>query len=378
MVPFLNAEVNHLKHPHLSDSRRLRAELWRAIGVLFGATVTLAIAAALVPSLSGVLQACLAVLLFVVPSWALKGSGTLIDDLGVHLGPWRRTTIATLCAVGVVFPPFVMGYHLVHTQHYDRALDLDPDRLARWDEAVEDPPSSPCQRDDDQVIAWIGDDGLWVVSPADARLKVSAQTEPTALHAPAYGVRCTPDGPRATGEVTSREEAGLRSYTPAPGQGLLVPLTAETALRATVQLEDAPVPANRLKLGSWRQPAEEDGRIEATRSLGWILLFVIVQLGLVALPEEWFFRGYLQPRIDQLLGTPVRFLGAEVGWGLVLSSLAFALLHPILIPGVHRLLVFFPGLLFGWLRARTGSIGAAVFFHASCNLVLAIVSRFYS
>jgi membrane protease YdiL (CAAX protease family) len=39
--------------------------------------------------------------------------------------------------------------------------------------------------------------------------------------------------------------------------------------------------------------------------------------------------------------------------------------------------VFFPSLLFGWLRARTGGIGASVFFHALCNLFAAYLARSY-
>ncbi|MFI5301533.1 MAG: type II CAAX prenyl endopeptidase Rce1 family protein, partial [Polyangiales bacterium] len=34
-----------------------------------------------------------------------------------------------------------------------------------------------------------------------------------------------------------------------------------------------------------------------------------------------------------------------------------------------RLAVFFPSLLFGWMRARTGGIGAGIAFHAACNLL---------
>jgi membrane protease YdiL (CAAX protease family) len=60
------------------------------------------------------------------------------------------------------------------------------------------------------------------------------------------------------------------------------------------------------------------------------------------------------------------------------SALWFALLHPILLPGVHRLLVFFPALLFGYLRARTGNIGAAVVIHATSNLLLAILVGMYT
>jgi membrane protease YdiL (CAAX protease family) len=39
--------------------------------------------------------------------------------------------------------------------------------------------------------------------------------------------------------------------------------------------------------------------------------------------------------------------------------------------------VFFPSLVFGWLRAKTGGIGAAVLFHAACNIFSAYLSAGY-
>jgi membrane protease YdiL (CAAX protease family) len=39
--------------------------------------------------------------------------------------------------------------------------------------------------------------------------------------------------------------------------------------------------------------------------------------------------------------------------------------------------VFFPALVFGWMRARTGGIGAAVLFHALCNIFSATLARGY-
>jgi membrane protease YdiL (CAAX protease family) len=95
---------------------------------------------------------------------------------------------------------------------------------------------------------------------------------------------------------------------------------------------------------------------------------VLGQVLVIALPEEAFYRGYLQTALDDALGARVRVLGAQVGPGLVVASAIFALGH--LATHFHpaRLAVFFPALVFGWLRARTGGIGAALTFHAMCNL----------
>ncbi|MDB4943510.1 MAG: Abortive infection protein [Labilithrix sp.] len=104
---------------------------------------------------------------------------------------------------------------------------------------------------------------------------------------------------------------------------------------------------------------------------------VFGQLVIIALPEEAFYRGYLQSRLDEALPQRVRVLGAAVGPSLVVTSIIFALGHFATIREPARLAVFFPSLLFGWLRARTGGIGAGVAFHASCNVFSEVLGRGY-
>jgi uncharacterized protein len=103
----------------------------------------------------------------------------------------------------------------------------------------------------------------------------------------------------------------------------------------------------------------------------------ISQLLVIAVPEELFYRGYLQTALDDGWPKRVRVLGADVGAGLLLSSAIFALGH--VATDVHpaRLMVFFPSLVFGWLRARSGGIGASILFHAACNLFSAFIARGY-
>jgi membrane protease YdiL (CAAX protease family) len=101
------------------------------------------------------------------------------------------------------------------------------------------------------------------------------------------------------------------------------------------------------------------------------------QVVIIALPEEAFYRGYLQSRLDDALPGRVRVLGANVGAGLVVASVIFALGHFATIRQPGRLAVFFPSLLFGWLRARTRGIGAGVAFHASCNVFSEMLGKAY-
>ncbi len=94
---------------------------------------------------------------------------------------------------------------------------------------------------------------------------------------------------------------------------------------------------------------------------------IVGNLFLVALPEEAFYRGYMQTRLDAVFKGRVTILGARVGWALVITAALFALGHLVEFRA-DKLGTFFPGLVFGWLRAKTGSIGGAVVFHAACNL----------
>ena len=95
---------------------------------------------------------------------------------------------------------------------------------------------------------------------------------------------------------------------------------------------------------------------------------VLAQVVVVALPEEYFFRGYLQSRLEVCWPSRRRLLGAAVGPSLVWASTLFALGHLLVDFNPLRLAVFFPGLLFGWMRQATGSILAGVLFHAASNL----------
>ena len=98
-------------------------------------------------------------------------------------------------------------------------------------------------------------------------------------------------------------------------------------------------------------------------------LLALSQLVVVAIPEELFFRGYLMERLERVWPPTRRLFGAKVGWALIVSSALFAIGHVAVIPNPQRLAVFFPALLFGWMRARTGSIAAGALYHALCNVL---------
>ena len=64
-----------------------------------------------------------------------------------------------------------------------------------------------------------------------------------------------------------------------------------------------------------------------------------------------------------------------MGRALVVSAALFAVGHVLVDGNPIRLAVFFPGLVFGWMRARTGSILPGLLFHAMCNLCSEVLHR---
>ncbi len=105
--------------------------------------------------------------------------------------------------------------------------------------------------------------------------------------------------------------------------------------------------------------------------------WVVDQLFVVALPEEFFYRGYLQTRLRDAWPRGRLIFGARLGRAFWLTAVLFALGH-LAIFEFWRLGVVFPALLFGWLREKTGTVVGAALLHACCNLlVLVLEASFY-
>jgi len=122
----------------------------------------------------------------------------------------------------------------------------------------------------------------------------------------------------------------------------------------------------------WNQPAGNFSLMLPPN----VASFALAQLIVVALPEEAFFRGYLQTALGDLEKKRLRVLGVELapgGW--VLQAILFSAMHFLVEPHPARLAVFFPALLFGWTRAWRGGIGAALALHAMSNLYSEILAR---
>ena len=107
--------------------------------------------------------------------------------------------------------------------------------------------------------------------------------------------------------------------------------------------------------------------------LAWLGLLATQILG-VALPEECFWRGYVQPVLQHARLAPG---GRWAPMGILGTALLFGLGHVLGGQGVLGLGTAVPALLFGVLRARRGSLVGAVVAHTGCNLAaLALAQTF--
>ncbi len=109
-----------------------------------------------------------------------------------------------------------------------------------------------------------------------------------------------------------------------------------------------------------------------------LALRALLQLLVVAVPEELFYRGWMQTSWAE--GAPargVRILGARLGAGFLSTQLLFAAGHLVVLQP-WRLATFLPGLWFGWLRQRHGTVVAPAVAHALSNLFIQVLeASFY-
>jgi len=123
--------------------------------------------------------------------------------------------------------------------------------------------------------------------------------------------------------------------------------------------------------------------VDAARVLenrGWAGILRIVGLSLfsnvffVGVAEETFYRAYLQTNLSTAFPSRRRLRGVPVGWAVPLTALLFAAVHVAWWKHPAGMLVFFPGLLFGFLREWSGGIAAPALFHGMCNTTLFVLN----
>ncbi len=98
--------------------------------------------------------------------------------------------------------------------------------------------------------------------------------------------------------------------------------------------------------------------------LGMVLL---KQVFLIALPEELFYRGFLETRLERVWPTRRFLFGLPLGRTVVMASFLFALGHFLGEYNPARFGPFFPAFVFSMLVRRSRCISGAILYHGLSN-----------
>jgi membrane protease YdiL (CAAX protease family) len=115
------------------------------------------------------------------------------------------------------------------------------------------------------------------------------------------------------------------------------------------------------------------GNATANASVGRALSALLFYVFFLGFGEELLFRGYIQSRLNMAFGRPFAFFGVPWGWGALIASALFALMHALNLgslaigdwqPTPWWALWTFPGgLALAFVREKTGSIVAPTLLH---------------
>ena len=104
------------------------------------------------------------------------------------------------------------------------------------------------------------------------------------------------------------------------------------------------------------------------------------QLTMPGLDEELFYRGVLLLMFNEAFGRPLRVLGTQMGWGALLTSLAFGLVHALgyddgayTFSAMAMATTGISALLLVWVREKTGSLLLPILLHNFGNAIFLLV-----
>jgi hypothetical protein len=264
----------------------------------------------------------------------------------------------------IVFPIYGLAYHAVMSYQNIKAK-WTWQSLTRWSEDLRDEPIDIHVNQGDILVYAIQDqlDIVWKlkeneksisfefahIDKNDIKLRYSSQK--VDMKKTALGVQIQA---KTIGIAPKRHQKISFKYT-------------ANHLDLQMKIDQKSVEAGRIETGALKKSS--DAHIEEKKSLHWLWQILLIQLFLVAFPEEIFYRGYLQSKLDRLIGQDSKILGVSFNLiSALICSILFAFAHLATIHHLSRLSVFFPSLLFGWMRRAYVSVVPVAIFHALCNL----------
>lgn len=107
------------------------------------------------------------------------------------------------------------------------------------------------------------------------------------------------------------------------------------------------------------------------------LMLMGYHLFFVAIPEEMYYRGFMQSRLEQVWDRRWNVFGVAMGPGWLLTCVLFAFGHSIVILQWWHFAIIVPSLAFGWMRSKTNDVVAGALFHAWCNITVGFLDTLY-
>lgn len=368
--------------------REIAREVGLMLGVAFTLVATVSVGAQFVPWGSQYVYLLVAAVFYGLPflwiernGWDFRRFGLVADRIWSTLG-WGLG-FAVLTAV-----PFAGGYWVWETYAVGSTYEFEWDNYRKWDPQLQGEPEGWGEAPG--VWVWLEDRsiraGLRAGDPGEPPLTVrlkgdrafSVDSVGDAFVEPVEGTVREGDEVRAERwRVTVRGAQRRAELSIAPSDPGMSRFPRSLELSVTEGSRAHPI---RAGPGADRV---DGSRFTVNRGLSWIYLWLLTQLLLIAYPEEFFYRGYVQTRVGEAIeayrSEQNEGAGESRSWFGVseenlVASAAFGLGH-LLTPVGGRILwnraaVAFPSVVFGWLRDRTGTIGAAVAYHTACNMMV--------
>jgi len=301
--------------------------------------------------------------------WAL-----MPKDPGPALfGDWKRDIKHTFLWSVATFLPFALAFHIWFS--FIGGLSLSPElnasRISKFQPELRSHQhnllvTSPAKPN--EVRIWESAKEIFVFVPKGAsEARVDIKPENHEAYAPPTTRRLLRGKLRRKNDRESSAAWGERQLK--PGEAFSFPVGASEALHIGNPGADS------WTLITPHESLKMEGKSEKSlpKNLMWIPIMFLLHLLAVALPEEYFFRGFVQKHLrNRLPSIKVPLLPGRFPLAIVVSSALFALVHLVATPNATRLAVFFPSLLFGWLYERSGNLSQPIAYHALSNVVLAI------
>lgn len=362
------------------ESRAIFLDVARVYGGVLIAIIVFAVLASFVGLIAQMLYAIVAFLFFFIPQKLLERRDEPPEKYGLVWSPLGRNILWGLGATLVTLPFFLPGYLIWETYFLEREWSPDVQRYRQWSVELDGEPKQ-WGRDAAGVWVWSHRDvieiGLRNNRQANNRVVVRADQPFKPRKRGAVNLK-------AVGEPNNDGEAAewIATLTHSRSRGVVTIRGPDE-----IDLRVEPVVEGNERWPLYEGPGEdlvESGELSDDRGIWWLVLWLATQFVLVAFPEEYFYRGFIQTRLDEGFALRAEARGKELpSWlgftpGIFWTSVLFGIGHLVVpVGGVllgNRMAVFFPALIFGWLRLRTGSIVAPVIYHAFSNTMVLVAA----